>query len=215
MKIILFLLLLTSCMARANELDSNAIISKKEIFLRCKKDTGCEFIGSSSTGTASRIFWNNKYYWLTAAHVCSSAPDNSLILNSDIIAIVAGSDKTEETTIVKIDHEKDLCILEAEPGAIKRIAKKEPKPGDEVKAIAYPGGIFDPSILPIYDGRWSGMISDYDKCLITIPVSGGSSGSAVLNKNDKIVGVISSVYVDFNHLTIATCYYDIISFLTN
>ena len=170
-------------------------------------------MGGRTTGTASRIFWNEEYYWLTAGHVCSSKFEGSIVLESEIEAMVAGSGAIEGTEIVKIDHEKDLCILRAKPDKFKAIAKKNPNPGEIVSAVAYPAGIFNPGILPIYDGRWSGRLIENNKCLVTIPVSSGSSGAAVVNERGEVVGVVSSVLRDFNHLTLISCHQDLLEFL--
>jgi len=215
MRILTFLLSLVSCIPKENNLESNAIISKSEIFLTCSKDNGCEYIGSNSTGSASRIIWDGRYYWLTAAHVCSSSFEkkDSFVLDRKIKAIVSGSNKIEEVEIVKIDYEKDLCLLNADKDKARKISKTEQRLGSYVYSVAYPGGIFDPNILPIYEGRWAGKIEVVDKCLVTIPVSEGSSGAPVLNIFGDVVGVISSVYVDFNHLTIVSCQDDILKFL--
>jgi S1-C subfamily serine protease len=215
MRIFTFLLSLVSCIPKENNLEANAIIAKSEIFLTCSKDNGCEYIGSNSTGSASRIVWDGRYYWLTAAHVCSSSFEkkDSFVLDRKIKAIVSGSNKTEEVDIIKIDYEKDLCLLSANKDKARRISKIEQGLGSYVYAVAYPGGIFDSNILPIYEGRWAGRADVIGKCIVTIPVSEGSSGAAVLNIFGDVVGVVSSVYVDFNHLTVVSCQEDILEFL--
>jgi len=194
-------------------LESNAMITKSEIILLCNKEGDCEFMGGITSGTASRILWKENYYWLTAGHVCNSKFEDALVLESKIKVIVANSGISEETEIIKIDYKKDLCLLKAQPNKTKSIAKNSPNPGDPVSATAYPGGIFDPKILPIYDGRWSGKITEDNLCLVTIPVAGGSSGGAIVNNNGEVVGVISSVLEDFNHVTVTPCYEDLLDFL--
>jgi S1-C subfamily serine protease len=213
MKILFWLLALTGCYSKNFELESNAMITKKELILICSEEEGCKIMGGRTTGTASRILWNEEYYWLTAGHVCTSRFEGSIVLESKIEALVAGSGSVESTEILKIDHEKDLCLLKARPDKTKRIARKSTSPGDSVSAVAYPAGIFEPGILPIYDGRWSGKLKENNKCLVSIPVSSGSSGAAVVNSNGEIVGVISSVLRDFNHLTLISCHQDLLDFL--
>jgi len=213
MNIFFWLLSLMACYSKNMALESNAMITKSEIILVCNEEEGCSFMGGNTNGTASRIFWNENYYWLTAGHVCTSNFENALLLESKIKVVVANSGSVEETEVVKIDYEKDLCLLKAKPNKIKRIAKKSPSPGDTVSAVAYPGGIFDPKMLPIYDGRWSGKFMGEHRCLVTIPVSGGSSGAAIVNGEGEIVGIVSSVLEDFNHVTVISCHQDLLDFL--
>ena len=138
------------------------------------------------------------------------------VFDTKIFAIVSGSNDIEIINIVKIDEKKDLCILDAKKDDAREISKEGPSPSDPVFAVAYPSGIFSKDMMPIYDGRWSGKLDDEGgRCLVTIPVSGGSSGASILNKKGEVVGVISSVSTDFNHITITPCYEDIIGFLSN
>lgn len=213
MKILFWLLALAGCYSKNPNLESNAMITKREIILMCTEKEDCKIMGGRTNGTASRIFWKEEYYWLTAGHVCTSKFENSIVLESKIEALVAGSGSIESTEIIKVDHEKDLCLLKAKPNKTKDIGKHSPSPGDSVSAVAYPAGIFDAQILPIYDGRWSGRLAENNKCLVTIPVSSGSSGAAVLNEKGEVVGVISSVLRDFNHLTLISCHQDLLDFL--
>lgn len=219
MKKLLFLMLLhliAGCSFNENKrIESNAIILKKEIFFTCDNEykDDCKVMIRYVNGTASRIFWNNNYYWLTAGHICDSMSKDEKIIKREINAIVAGSGNVEYNDIIKVDNKKDLCLLSADQGSIKKIAKNNPNPGDKVYAIAYPAGIYDPSMLPIYDGRWSGKISHRNMCAVTIPVSSGSSGSAVIDKDGKITNIVISVLSDFNHLTLTTCNEDLLEFL--
>lgn len=215
MNILFWLLTLMACYSKNSALESNAMLTKSEVILICSEEEGCEIMGGRTSSTASRIFWNEKYYWLTAGHFCAARFEDSIVLESKIKVLVASSESLEDTNIIKIDYEKDLCLLEAKPDKVKSIAKKSPDPGDTVSAIAYPGGVFGPQLLPVYDGRWSGELAEGDRCLVTIPVAGGSSGAAVVNSRGEIVGVVSSVLKDFNHLTLVICHQDILNFLNS
>ena len=209
-------LLLISCYHDSLKQRSNSMILRKDIFISCETDSKCGVFDKKISGTATRIKVDENYYWLTAGHVCYKKSDNLIILNTKIFAIVSGSNDIEIINIVKIDEKKDLCILDAKKDDAREISKEGPSPSDPVFAVAYPSGIFSKDMMPIYDGRWSGKLDDEGgRCLVTIPVSGGSSGASILNKKGEVVGVISSVSTDFNHITITPCYEDIIGFLSN
>ena len=188
-------------------------VAVREIILVCETDdaASCKVMGAAAAGTATRIVWDGHYYWLTAGHVCNLSADKG-ITAARAITVTSGGDGAEsEITRITYNLEKDLCIMPAKPGPAREIAQREPKLGDSVSAIAYPGGAFNSNILPIYDGRFSGHAGD--TCLSTIPVSGGSSGASVLNDDGEVVGVVSAVMRSFNHYTITVCLPELRQFL--
>jgi len=215
MKSLLTLIVLSSCIKKESLIESSGFLHKKEILISCSNAMiNCEVVGTDMSGTASRIYWGGSYYWLTAAHVCQNFMPDLLPIQTSITIRVAGSNIEENPLILKVDTHNDLCLLSANEGPARRIAKNPPNPGDKVFSIAYPSGIFDPQMLPIYDGRWNGEFKQEGKCMFTIPVSGGSSGAAVLDSMGDVVGVISSVSREFNHMSIGPCHDDLLNFLT-
>jgi len=214
MRQLVLLSTLISCIKNDSYFQSNGILYKEEILLSCN-DNGykCELVGSTMSGTASRVKWKDRYYWLTAAHVCQNFMPNLLPLNTSIKIIVAGSNVEENPSILKVDTTKDLCLLSANEGPYKELSRRHPKPGDKISIIAYPSGVFDPDMLPVYDGRWNGEFKQENKCMFTVPVTGGSSGAAVTDNYGDVISVISSVSREFNHMSIGPCYDDLVSFM--
>jgi len=215
---LLFFLLL-SCLTKQNIIQSHSSISVVEIRVVCTsaqqddliKD--CKFFSNTSKGSATRIKWKNNYYWLTAAHVCDTKVpfQNSFLLSKIVFIDIGGTNEKNTASKFFFDEKKDLCLLEANEGPSRNIAKNKPANGMKVTSIAYPGGAYGKDMYPIYEGRWAGKLED--KCLSTIPVAGGSSGASIINKNEEVVAVISSVMQNFNHFTLSTCLPEIKDFL--
>lgn len=210
----LFFLLL-SCLPKQNTIQSHSSISVAEIGIVCTstQQKDCKVFTSTNKGSATRIKWKNNYYWLTAAHVCNAktSVQNSFLLSKIVLIDVGGTGERNTASKMIFDEEKDLCLLEANKGPSRNIANNEPTNGTKVISIAYPGGAYGKDMYPIYEGRWAGKIED--KCLSTIPVAGGSSGASIINQNEEVVAVISSVMQNFNHFTLSTCLPEIKEFL--
>jgi hypothetical protein len=211
------LLLLLGCIPKINDIGKNGIISIKEILLVCPDShpDNCDVGLSSSLGSATRISWHGQYYWLTAGHVCMASEEipNSVSVEKMISITEAGTGKKYEAEKIVFDLKKDLCLLSAEKGPYRVLAESEPILGSDVQTVAYPGGAFDPNIYPIYDGRWAGRMNEENRCVVTIPVAGGSSGASIVNQKGQVVGVVSSVMKSFNHFTLTTCLDDVRAFV--
>lgn len=206
--------LLLSCIHTVDIRQTAGYVLIKEIVIMCSSvDTNsCEVSGISAAGSAVRIKWKNDFFWLTAAHVC--APSTTMGIESisrNLVVTTGGTGETETVTHATYNTGLDICITPAKKGPARLIANKDPDLGKPVKIIAYPGGVFSPTSLPIYDGRFMGHSGN--TCTTTIPVAGGSSGAGVLNEKDEVVGVISAVMRSFNHYTIIVCLEDLRSFL--
>lgn len=214
----MFLLLLSLLSCSFNKIIDQrmmtSIVLTQEIILKCddEKSSECKMIGSTVTGTATRIKWKDDYFWLTAAHVCSTGSFTGQSILGRIITFKVGGTSAEETSkSITFNIKKDLCIVPANPGPHRIVSNESPKLGEQTLVVAYPGGAFDPRMYPIYDGHYAGQFDEM--CVVTIPVSGGSSGSSVLNTKLQVIGVVSAVMKSFNHFTIVTCLSDIRSFL--
>lgn len=214
MSLILFLL---SCLTpiKNGELQTNSLVDVREIIMVCEDENieTCKIGASFARGTATRIKYDNKFYWLTAGHVCNSVEDvpNAYLVKRDVLLTIAGTGEKKEAKTVTYNLSKDLCVIEAEQGPARMLAIRNPNKKDYVYAIAYPSGVFDKEILPVYEGRWAGKLEN--KCLTSVPVAGGSSGAAVLNSRNEVVGVVSSVMKDFNHFSLIVCLDDVKDFL--
>jgi hypothetical protein len=213
------LLFLLSCVTpnKNTELQSNSLVSVTELLLICEenKEETCKIGASFAKGTATRVRYGTNYYWLTAGHVCTSVGEiqNSVTVKRKVLITIADSGEKKEFEEISYNLKKDLCAIKAEKGPARDLAIKNPNKKDHVYTVAYPSGAFDKDVFPMYEGRWAGFMKDQNKCLTSIPVAGGSSGAAVLNSRDEVVGVVSSVMKNFNHFSLIVCLDDVRDFL--
>ena len=102
-----------------------------------------------------------------------------------------------EAEVIMINRRFDLCLLSVSnvitnPPVLK-LADKEPKRGETVTNMAAPHGLFWPGTVLVFKGQFSGY-HDRGYSVYTIPTKPGSSGSPIIDKNNKLVGVIFAGY---------------------
>ncbi len=133
---------------------------------------------------------------VTNYHVISNAKD---------IAIKAGDKVLEVEGFMYMDKESDLVILKAKAknlpfvkiGDINKI-----NIGEKVYVISSPQGLEN----TISDGILSGIrdiTSDKKILQITAPVSSGSSGGPVFNKNGEVIGIATFIIKEAQNLNFA------------
>ena len=147
---------------------------------------------------------------LTAGHVCESKIDsNKIALSTQSVSVVDYKGIEHQARIIKssADNGKgsvDACALWVptikEKGV--KFSSFPPKSGQEIYYVGSPAGIHHPPVAPILIGIYSGQI-DASNSLASIPATGGSSGSAVMDLNNKIVGILWAAH-DFHHVSIMT-----------
>lgn len=151
----------------------------------------------------------NGAYAVTAGHSCE---EDDLInqINSDgfeaelKIKVLDLDLKEYKAKVTKIDRLNDLCMLYVKN--IKRPALKlngkKPVFGEKVYNLAAPMGIHDKNMTPILEGRYCGPGEFKTKISVySIPAIGGSSGSPILNKRGRLVGMIHSVHRGFPYIS--------------
>jgi S1-C subfamily serine protease len=172
-------------------------------------------------GSGLLIKAKTKTIFLTAAHVCEYK-NNSVYEASGIkiklrivntIKIRPYTGEEINAKILKIDHENDLCALSIDKLFTTPVvwSSLEPDVGDPVYAISAPHGINSPTMNLIFSGYYSGFIGDIHH--YTIPTRPGSSGSVVLNKNFRGIGMLNAAYINMESIGIGTGYLEIKSFL--
>ena len=158
---------------------------------------------SQSTGTGTSIFSNKNYSdVLTAGHVCIDYFFN-LPGTEYHYQLFDFQGNEHIADLIAVDYESDLCLLRIyEPTRALPIAEKRLTSGAYVQYSGYPMSLYMPDSMHHFNGFYSGT----DKAgfsMFSLAVTGGSSGSAVLNSDGEIVGVISSVTEGFAHLVLA------------
>ena len=159
-------------------------------------------IEGSGTGVAVANSRNREQTLiLTAGHICSELEGPS-VLESRIVVITRNGE-IHYSKPVAIDKNYDLCLIKIDDEIpIAKVSKRVPETGDKVTYSGYPSGFFMPGILHHFDGYMAGAAPTGDH-IYNIPVTGGSSGSPVYNHRGHIVGLVSAVMVEFEHITFA------------
>jgi S1-C subfamily serine protease len=170
-----------------------------------------------ATASGSIVQIKNKYFILTAAHVCNS---NGHILGPkeveyhEVKFVLTDRDNKEFRGIVaKIDFDSDICLLYNEEisGPPLKMSVKKPIYADKVYNIASPLGISHEDMVLLFEGRYSDNIDL--SAYYTIPTTQGSSGSPILNSNGELIGMIHSVHGKFHHIAVSPTYTTLWNFL--
>jgi len=231
LSIILFIFTLSSCtMSRVNSkinklpTESFVKILNSTQILSCTdpKDKKCPiglFVYSGS-GMAIKLI-DSEMIVLTAGHICDSRPSSAIKNSYQSLTVQDHRGIIHQAWTVSISHnslkgDADLCLLWVPTLNVPKvnISLKPPHVGEELIYIGAPSGVYHPPTVPIFKGIYSGVI-DPSSALITAPAFGGASGSAVLNRNNQIVGIIWGTNERFHHLSVMTNYEAFILFLYN
>ena len=143
------------------------------------RNVGC---GSVSTGSGFAV---DAQTLITNRHVVADSAELQLSTydGRDIAATTASTAELADLAIVRTTDELP---------AVPELAPDDPEPGDEVTVIGYPDG----GRLTFTSGRVIGGTTDplnenLGEVLVTdAPVEPGSSGSAVLDADGRVVGVV-------------------------
>lgn len=136
---------------------------------------------STGSGTGFYVMYKGKSYLISNNHVCGDA----IGLNT----------KDGYRKVIALSTEHDLCLLESTRETGLQIGIGELNSLDEVHVVGHPLG----NPLTAREGRFIGIehevlrhVSPYPVDIITVSVAvfGGNSGSPLLNKYGKVVGVI-------------------------
>lgn len=143
------------------------------------RNVGC---GSLSTGSGFAI---NATTLITNRHVVADSAD---------LQVSTYDGRDIEVSAASIASIADLAVVRTTQSlpSYPRLAAADPVPGDQVTVVGYPEG----GTLTVTSGQVVGTTTDplnesLGQVLVTnAPVEPGSSGSAVLNADGQIVGVV-------------------------
>lgn len=160
-------------------------------------------------GSGSGIIIGSGGYILTNFHVAGGAKSFSVQLEND-----ENIYRTNE--IIKYHPNLDLAVLRID----RQLSplpfyngREELRRGQKVVAIGSPLGLFN----SVSDGIISGFreINGVDMIQFTAPISGGSSGGALLNMHGEVIGISTAGFSKGQNLNLAVGYKDIIPFIGN
>ena len=162
----------------------------------------------------------SKTYVLTAAHVCTTPPEDNakymqpeknitldVVLAQTVtkITILDYSGESRVATVFRVDAPNDLCLLITEGlwGKPFKVSPVDPQIGEKFYNVAAPHKIWSPGMVLMMDGYYSGRsVSGFHH--YTIPARPGSSGSPILSERGLIVGMVQRAVSNFENLAIST-----------
>ena len=196
-----------------------------------KEDKCSKYIGNlppiiiEKYGSGGFINTKNGVNVLTAGHVCQKDFDDKTIEDLDIkiktksmlfINIVTFSGIYVKSSILKLSEVSDLCLLKLEdkefiPESIIDLSIFPPEIGGVVHSVTSPQGIALKNSAPIFFGIYSGI--SYGMQLFTLYSDSGSSGSLILNENNRLVGMITKTRKDMHSISLSPTFDEIHEFL--
>ena len=168
---------------------------------------------SAALGSGMTVKHKGRTYIITAGHVCVPQAYDEYLSMISYFGTISNSiigtgyfGNTSDLTILAVNVERDACILEAKerwvsPGL--KLAKRLPKQGAKVCMISAPFGVFEPGMTLAYDGYLAGADADGD-ILVSMPTRPGTSGSAILDERERVVGIIHSAFSMMESIGIGT-----------
>ncbi len=206
-----------------------AMAKPEDSFVQILFDVNSDMIQAGGSGSGAVIKKvKNGGYVLTAAHVCLAgvygyklpAPMDLMYIE---IRVLDKDLNFYSGEVFGFDLDKDLCLVYVEGIDLPaiEIASRPPRSHEKAINVAAPLGIFGDDLMPYFEGHYLGTIYDSwvdvmesnKTAVYSIPAAGGSSGSPVLNRYGRLIGMIHSVYPAMHHLSLSPTWKQIDSFL--
>ena len=179
---------------------------------KCQKAV-MQYVSSGAYVFHSEVSQGTSYV-LTAGHSCESKFPKTQIIDGFRVQSKGSKFKTidlngfkHEASVIMINRRFDLCLLRVSnvinDPPVLHLAEKEPKRGETVTNMAAPHGLFWSGTVLIFKGQFSGY-HDRGYSVYTIPTKPGSSGSPIINKDNKLVGVIFAGYRNMENVGLSS-----------
>ena len=200
-----------------------------------RKKKVCEEVAEmKSSGSGAAIGKNSVgSFILTAQHVCKDIVEDTRFVSFLEEVFLSGKKRknkklefSEKMTAIDIegqtylldtingDEDRDICVMFAENMQLKPLRRRYTNlaAGEKIYNMAAPLGIFDRDLVPLFDGLYVGERDQYS-AMYSLPATGGSSGSPILDENGRLVGMVHSVINGFRQIVISPRLEDMNEFL--
>lgn len=162
---------------------------------------------------------DNGTFILTAGHVCNHVTLNTVLFHfpyykENVYDVMTGhkfvitdtDDVPHAAIMVALSREADVCILLSTPinqPAVK-LSKDKLRPSQRVYSVSFPRGIWQKGYNPILQGYYVGNLSTKNRetPAFSLRSAPGCSGGMIINFDGELVGMIHSLYLDFDQLTL-------------
>lgn len=179
---------------------------------KCQK-ANMRYVSSGSFVFHSEVS-DNVSYVLTAGHSCENKippvqnVEGIVITNKGSTFKVVGLEgRHYNAEVVMTNKRFDLCLLKVSDVYIRnkvlKLADNDPDRGEMVTNLAAPHGLFWPGSVLIFKGYFSGYHT-LGYSVYTIPTKPGSSGSAIIDKDHKLVGLIFAGYPAIENVALSS-----------
>jgi S1-C subfamily serine protease len=190
-------------------------------FQLCEKGT-CTQGRAGISGSGFIIGKTKTTTWgMTAAHLCTPPKADKVTKLEHTITVVDINGAAHQVAQAFIHLQTDVCLLEL-PADIEipalPLSPHAPEVGDKIYTISAPAGIFNPGMVPIFEGYYAGRapsgILPIALDAYTIPTTGGSSGAPILNAKGELIGMAIMSRMGFETFALAVPYEIIYQLIT-
>lgn len=154
---------------------------------------------------------NGQSLVLTVKHICDSdeaseskdpeLKDKKVVGWKYLVTNLIG--ETEEAQVLVRDSARDFCVLKMNGvmGAPARVAQLPPPIGARLFNVGSPADTHGKFSFYVAEGLFGGEqeVSGVRRMLVSVPVTGGSSGSPLFY-GDELVGIVWGVNTGFHHI---------------
>ena len=211
LSVILGLMVFVSCgvsesyVAETLPRESFLFVHQKVLFKACKgemcTDSSLALVGSGFVIATDNI----DSYGVTAGHVCEAPPPPKEIkVTNTIITVHMLGGAKYSAEVVKVYDNVDVCVLLLSGVLLPEMhmSPNPPRTGQKVYNLAAPLGIFTSHMLPVFDGYYNGL-NERDWDVYSLPVAGGSSGSPIMDKKGRLLGMVSMKLRGFENISLS------------